>query len=133
MQPLGDLVDELSESFAYGISGNGSIIVGNWYSSTTNTSGTFIWDAANGMRDLRYVLVSDYGLNLTGWHLSHANAISSDGRAIVGTGTNPLGQTEAWIATIPEPSSLAILGLCGIFLFLTRSCASTRPPGRTNR
>ena len=39
-----------------------------------------------------------------GWTLEEANAISSDGRFIVGTGTNPDGNIEAWVATIPNPS-----------------------------
>jgi hypothetical protein len=34
----------------------------------------------------------------------------------VGFGTNPDGYTEAWIATVPEPASLLILGLGGLIL-----------------
>lgn len=61
--------------------------------------------------NLEQVLTSSYGLDLTGWTLSVANGISNDGKSIVGYGSNPLGQTEAWIATVPEPSTLAIAAI----------------------
>ena len=72
-------------------------------------------------RDLQQVLVSNYGLDLTGWTLTSAYAISADGRTIVGSGSHyygPEALTEAWIATIPEPSSMALLGLSAIYLFV---------------
>jgi hypothetical protein len=69
------------------------------------------------MRSLKQVLTNDYGLNLAGWTLNFANGISADGLTVVGLGTNPSGNQEAWIArldaqnnqSVPEPSS--ILGL----------------------
>jgi uncharacterized membrane protein len=112
-------------SVAMGVSGDGSILVG--YSNSDLRA--FIWDEANGMRDLQQVLVSDYGLDLTGWTLQRATAISADGSAIVGSGLNPIGETEAWVATIPipEPSSFALLGLAGIFVFLVLLGCRKRP------
>jgi hypothetical protein len=67
----------------------------------------FIWDAPHGMRSLHEVLTNNYGLDLTGWQLSAAGGISSDGATIVGYGINPAGMTEAWIANL-KPPSLAI-------------------------
>jgi uncharacterized membrane protein len=98
-------------SAAMEVSGDGSILVGN------SEDGPFIWDATHGVRDIEQVLKGEYGLDLSGWTLQSAAVISSDGRTIVGYGSH-LGQTEAWIAMIPEPSSEAILGLGVIFLFL---------------
>jgi len=49
------------------------------------------------------VLTND-GLNLTGWTLLSPTAISADGNTIVGFGTEPGGSREAWIATVPSPA-----------------------------
>ena len=68
-----------------------------------------VWDETNVMRAVQDVLVG-LGLDLTGWSLLRATGISDDGRTIVGAGTNPAGRSEAWIAVIPEPSSILLLG-----------------------
>jgi hypothetical protein len=54
------------------------------------------------MRSLREVLVNDFGLgaSLAGWTLTSANDISVDGQFIVGSGTNPSGNGEAWMARL---------------------------------
>jgi hypothetical protein len=60
-------------------------------------------------------LVSD-GLNLSGWTLETAAAITPDGQTIVGTGIGPQNLGEAWIVTIPEPATglLVMLGVLGL-------------------
>ncbi|RMF59220.1 MAG: hypothetical protein D6743_16610, partial [Calditrichaeota bacterium] len=60
----------------------------------------------NGMRDLKLVLMEHYGLDLTGWKLETATGISDDGKTIVGGGTNPNGQPEAWIARLTGTPSV---------------------------
>ena len=94
---LGDLPGESVpgrfDGLAYDVSNNG-IVVG---SSETVVNGdydfgAFIWDAVHGMRNLQSVLTNDYGVNLDGWALSDAHGITPDGRAIVGSGTNPDGE-----------------------------------------
>ena len=62
------------------------------------------------MQPLKQVLI-DQGIDLTGWDLVSARGVSDDGLTIVGFGTNPLGNTEAWIATIPEPTTGQLLGM----------------------
>lgn len=83
---------------AGGVSADGSVIVG---SGTTpeGIGGPYIWDAVNGPRSLVALLISE-GVDLTGWRLLSATDVSADGRVIVGYGTNPNGQTEAWIARL---------------------------------
>jgi probable HAF family extracellular repeat protein len=95
------------DSRAYGVSANGSVVVGcviNYIVFDLNKfsycDGAFIWDSINGRRRLKDVLTDQYGLDLTGWSLNSANAISGDGKTIAGDGTNPAGKTEAWIANI---------------------------------
>jgi probable HAF family extracellular repeat protein len=89
-------------SIARAVSGDGRIIVGD----AQNVRGgcVFIWDAQRGTRDLREVLTIDYGLDLTGWRIDSARALSHDGSVIVGYGINPSGATEAWVADLRPPS-----------------------------
>jgi probable HAF family extracellular repeat protein len=98
MVGLGDLPGGGFGSFAFGASQDGSVVVG--LSEGASGQRAFIWDATNGMRDLQEVLVNDFGLDLTGWHLSNARAISANGLTIAGSGGNPNGQLEAWIANL---------------------------------
>ena len=68
------------------------------------------------MQSLKDVLEDDYYLDLTGWTLDWAMDVSDNGLTIVGVGINPLGDTEAWVATIPEPATLLLFGLGGLAL-----------------
>jgi len=68
------------------------------------------------MRNLQEELENVFQLDLTNWTLKRAYGISDDGLTIVGYGINPDGYTEGWIATVPEPATLLILGLGGLSL-----------------
>jgi probable HAF family extracellular repeat protein len=68
-----------------------------------------IWNEVTGLRGLHGLLETDFGLNLDGWTLEYARGISADGTVIVGTGINPRGYDEGWVAVIPEPSTLVLL------------------------
>ena len=60
------------------------------------------------------------GLDVSGWSLTSANAISADGFTIFGNGINPAGQTEAWVANLspePIPEPLTILGSIAAIAF----------------
>ncbi|HKQ49621.1 MAG TPA: hypothetical protein VJZ71_16230 [Phycisphaerae bacterium] len=131
--PLGDFPGGFFESRALGTSADGSLIVGSSIGSTGYRA--FIWDTQYGMRDLAQVLTQEYGLDLSGWILSSASAVSSDGTTIVGTGYNPSGEVEAFRAVLPEPSSLtAIAVFLSSFVRSRRRLASSlslRPNRRT--
>ena len=91
------------------VSADGRVIVGE-SSSLQGALGNrvFIWDEANGMRDLREVLIAQ-GDDLEGWRLAWATDVSADGRTIVGWGFNPEGQTEGWLARLaPASQSVTI-------------------------
>jgi hypothetical protein len=86
------------------------------------------------MRSIQDILENN-GVDMTDWTLTRASGVSADGTAIVGYGTNPDGNTEAWLVTgytpVPEPSALA---LGGILLFRRRpfepDLATRIPPSR---
>lgn len=101
MVGLGDLPGGYFESRATAVTTDGSVVAG--VGRTALGYEVFFWDATNGMQNLREVLIS-WGCDLTGWTLTSVSAISADGKTFVGSGTNPSGVTEAWIATV-EPSS----------------------------
>ena len=101
---------------------SGRVHVGFGYSASGKEA--FIWDSTNGMRELDQVL-TDAGLDLTGWTVKSATAVSDDGLTIAGDGVNPSGLTESWVAVVPavvsvpsmNPTSLllmaVLLGLTG--------------------
>lgn len=94
-----------NHSEADGASGNGSVIVGRSFAfggGASFSQQAFIWDARDGMRNLQDVLTAD-GLNLTGWQLTEATAVSANGLTITGLGIDPQGENEAWVARMNSP------------------------------
>ena len=107
------------------VSANGKTIVGTSVVETIidpvfgdvyNGSEPFIWTAQQGMRKLSDVLISDLGLNLSGWRLRTATGISADGLTIVGMGLDPSYRSGCWIVQLPEPTSISLM-LIGVTLF----------------
>lgn len=92
-------------AYASATSADGSVVVGFAF------DGAFIWDQAHGMRPLRDILVG-LGIDMTGWSLLEASAISDDGLTIAGSARIQGGETQAFVAHIPAPSAAApLLGL----------------------
>lgn len=92
-----------SDGEARDVSADGAIVVG--YSqpdgaTTASEARAFIWTEAAGMRNLKKVLETEHGLDLAGWTLTTAAAISHDGAVIVGDGISPSGANEGWRAVL---------------------------------
>lgn len=126
MVGLGDLPGGAFSSVAQGVSADGSVIVGTGYSSMFFGE-AFYWTSDSGMASLRDLLVGQGVSNLSDWTLDAATGVSADGRAIIGYGTNPDGNMEAWVATVPEP---ATLGMGAIGTLLLAGCAWRKPVHR---
>lgn len=110
MVGLGDLPGGDFLSGAVGISSDGTVVVGR--ATTENGPEAFRWTHSTGMQSVQQLLDA-HGSDLVGWQLIWARSVSDDGKTLTGWGTNPNGEMEAWIATIPEPFT-ALLLVCGL-------------------
>lgn len=115
---LGGLPGQRVLSEAYDVTPDGTMVVG--WAATELFETAMVWDEVRGMRNLNVVL-TDLGVDLTGWHLSSVRAVSADGLTVVGSGRNPSGVSEAWVAVIPEPDSAFLLLLAALFSPAIRS------------
>lgn len=101
IERLGALPGALERGRARAVNGDGSVIVGVARNADSDNV-AFIWDAVHGIRELKDVLISDYGLAIDDWTLSEARGVSDPdldgGFTVVGTGINPSGDTEGWVA-----------------------------------
>lgn len=74
------------------------------------------------MRNLQWLLSNDFGLDLTGWDLREALAVSDDGTVVVGWGLHN-GVEEGFTAVVP---GLPPLGACCVTTgFSTGTCTET--------
>jgi probable HAF family extracellular repeat protein len=131
MVGLGDLPGGEFLSEATDVSADGATVVGDGsteyvdeFGDIWTTPRAFIWNEADGLRDLQGLLTEGFGLNLDGWQLQYARGVSADGRIIVGTGLNPLSQMEAWVVQLPEPASVSMLPI--LLLYLRRMTRVTQ-------
>jgi hypothetical protein len=87
------------------VSSNGRLVGTVFNVGQSGSSRAFYWDdgltAAIDMKD--YLLNQPrLAQSLAGWTLTSANDISADGRTIIGSGINPQGQQQAWIADLTK-------------------------------
>jgi hypothetical protein len=104
------------KEMARAVSADGNIVVGR------ADFGPFIWDPRNGFRNLRTVLVEDYGLGdaLAGWRLDSVEDISADGTTLVGSATDASRNFQAYRVVLPEPGAAALLAPCLALLLRRR-------------
>jgi probable HAF family extracellular repeat protein len=118
MVGLGDLPGGRVTSTAHATSADGSVIVGTgetfFEEGVGATNEAFFWTAQSGMLNLRDALISSGATGLDGWLLTEASGVSADGLTIVGTATDPNGVSQAFVATIPEPSTFVLAALDAI-------------------
>ena len=92
------------------------IILGSAYGEGAASSLGFIWDEQNGMRYVKDVLEQEYGCDFGDSVLEDAGFADPDGTIIKGSGHTSTGDTFFWTATIPEPGTVMLLALGGLFL-----------------
>ena len=82
---------------------NGSIIVGHG-----GGLGAWRWSQAGGFQSIQ-ALLTERGVNLTGWTLNLATGVSGNGQIIVGGGSHPSGFTEPWLARFSDTIGFGII------------------------
>jgi probable HAF family extracellular repeat protein len=90
-------------SFAEAINSAGEVVGAS--TTAQGNEDAFAWSATTGLLDLNSLILG------SGWHLTEATAINSEGD-IVGYGTHN-GNTEAFLLTptdVPEPASILMFG-----------------------
>jgi uncharacterized membrane protein len=96
---------------------DGSIAIGIWRENEFSDelgSIAFIWDEAHGTRLLADALLSDHGLDTTGWTLNMITDMTPDGATLVGYGMNPAGDFEAFKIVVPGPGGVGALLVAGL-------------------
>ncbi len=59
-------------------------------------------------------ILTESGATFTGWSGLVATGIDFGATHLCGYGTNPMGQTEAWYATIPAPGAGAVCAILAL-------------------
>jgi probable HAF family extracellular repeat protein len=80
-------------SLAKGVSADGFVVVGFAYDANSNLQ-AFRWTRGGSMHAVADLLTGA-GINVAGWQLNGAAAVSADGRTIVGSGIDPNGRGKA--------------------------------------
>lgn len=86
------------------LSPDGSVVAGG---AGFGDNDIFLWRSDTGLLNLETLLEGTSAADdLDGWDLFRPKGLSFDGSTIAGTGQNPLGENEGWVATvvIPVPS-----------------------------
>jgi hypothetical protein len=100
LQTLSGIPAGFSASGATDVSVDGGVIAG--WADTASGREVFLWDNEQGIKKLDQLL-TNHGIDVTGWTFESVIGISDDGTTLAGKGTNPQGSTQYWIATVPEP------------------------------
>jgi probable HAF family extracellular repeat protein len=102
-----------TESYALAINDSAQVVGES--KTSTDVYHAFLYTEGS-MIDLNNLIPAD-----SGWTLNVADGINDAGQ-IVGRGTNPSGQSQAFLLTpIPEPATLALLGMSAFVVFRRRS------------
>ena len=92
------------EYLAVDVSADGSVVAGS-YGGADGVERAIVWQQSVGWRPLRDLL-TDAGLDVSGWTFAGITGISDDGLVFGGQGRNPSGVFGGWVASL-RPSTPA--------------------------
>jgi probable HAF family extracellular repeat protein len=106
---------EPCSAIAYGLNDIGQVVVRAFQIGTLNSQKYYIWSRSTGLEDLNTMLAPAY----SDWQVTGVQNISNTGQ-VVGNAIHN-GQTHAIVLTpVPEPASLALLGVGAAALLMCR-------------
>lgn len=108
MQNLGKFPGS-DNTIARAVSADGNVVVGG--SAALAGDIAFMWTKKLGLTNLNTYLQAR-GINLSGWALTTANAVSNDGLTIAGVGIHN-GVEEGWVAFLGEGQDLTAIEQLG--------------------
>jgi len=88
--------EQENTSIAYGVSDDANVVVGT--SGWAPPLDGIVWTPETKMVKVAQYLTAKGVTGFEGWNLVGVNLVSPDGKIIGGTGINPDGQAEGWIA-----------------------------------
>jgi uncharacterized membrane protein len=88
------------------VNADGSVVVG-CSGLNGNCDQAFLWTAVDGMKSVQALLTAKGG-STTGWTLTSAQGVSADGQVVVGSGVDPNGRTQGWIARLGQGMTLQV-------------------------
>ena len=91
--------EQEDRSIAFAVSDDGNVVLG--YSGWQPPTDAFIWTPEAKMMKVGDYLTSKEITGFQNWILVSALAVTPDGKIIVGTGINPDGFAEGWMAKLP--------------------------------
>jgi probable HAF family extracellular repeat protein len=96
---------------AFGVSDDGRTVAGNLSSSSTLPSTAFVWTEGLGMELMSVFLARNGVVMPNGVIITQCNAVSGDGLTFAGVAFRSDLGSQGFVATIPGPSVLMVLGL----------------------
>jgi uncharacterized membrane protein len=98
MRPLGEIPGGVFMSWGRAVSDDGDVA---GVSSGPGGNEAILWTPDLGMVPVAPLLRLFGATGLDGWRLNSVEGIAADGRTLVGSGTDPDGHNQAWVATLP--------------------------------
>jgi uncharacterized membrane protein len=97
----------------YGLSDDGSVVAG-YVQNSVGPSFAGVWTPATGIVRLSDYLTANGVVIPAGLTLGQCHAVSADGKTFGGTIDNGPFGIQGYVATVPAPGALSLLGFAGL-------------------
>lgn len=95
-------------SSAFSVSDDGNVVACTLFAGVSGSDAAGVWTSQRGIEPLTEYLSSNGVLVPNGWTLQQCTAVSGDGSVFGGWARADSGQTQGFIARVPEPGALSL-------------------------